>query len=398
MIRNNYSTVCLFTTLLFIMPGLSVHADEILQRGCMQLVDKVEEFIEKRQGRREIVVGNFSAPPRLRTPGGLAISREVSRAFEQKRFKIHVDAPFQLRGEFAVAAEKAHPNDQFDTASIKVTATLLDGRDEKLANFSIYVVGDSVAVLTGATVDLPANKREAERQAMLVSTLVGHRDDLPPSEQFVPSPPFVDRSEVRASRESLYSVSIWTQKPGGQIDRTKPIDMTLFAPRPAVLKRGAAELAEPIPVGTAYIIHLTNHSDFDAAAKVSIDTLSMFTFASKDMTSNAVIIPPRSSIHVVGWFLNLEKSNLFEVARYEDSEAADQLVPASDVGMVTVTFAAAWEPTASPPPDEMFFGRAKGTTSSTATKRGDEVRQPYRLIPRQIGKTRAVVTIRYGQQ
>src|SRR5439155_24915011 len=66
-----------------------------------------------------------------------------------------------------------------------------------------------------------------------------------------------------------------------------------------------------------YGLRLHNDSPHEAAVKVTVDGLSMFRFANQKAKNGEayqyVIIPPRSSVDVKGWFIDLQHTDEFRI-------------------------------------------------------------------------------------
>jgi hypothetical protein len=102
-----------------------------------------------------------------------------------------------------------------------------------------------------------------------------------------------------------------------------------------------------------------------------------------------VIVPPHSSAVIPGWHRNNNDTDAFQVTEYAKSAAA-LIHNEQNLGVVTATFAAAWENT--PPPDEMPQSKGVG---GDATGFGPRIAQEYKEVKRTIGSVRASVSARY---
>jgi len=82
----------------------------------------------------------------------------------------------------------------------------------------------------------------------------------------------------------------------------------------------------------------------------------------------------------------------FQIGEYSKSVAAKTLPNPSDIGTVTVTFAAAWERGQKPPPNEPPVAKS---VRSLGTIQGPKRADPTVTVDRIIGGLRAVVKVRY---
>ncbi len=143
-----------------------------------------------------------------------------------------------------------------------------------------------------------------------------------------------------------------------------------------------------------YTIKLINNSDHEAAAWVGIDGLSIFVFNEDPEPDGQardyrVVLAPRSSREVKGWYFTPEVTKSFMVTDYPQSAAALKKVTAN-IGMIQVQFQACWPKGGSPPADE---NQLRGS----ATGFGPAFSQGWTTLERVRGRTRATITIRYAK-
>jgi hypothetical protein len=194
-------------------------------------------------------------------------------------------------------------------------------------------------------------------------------------------------------RERLNHPRFYTLGASVHPDEESPYGVEILVnnqPRQPVDRAGRAYVT--LQPGDLYAVRLTNGSDRDAAAVLSIDGIDVFAF-SKNQALSHVVIPAGSSSVIGGWHNEGDEFNAFQVAGYPEVEAAGLLPEMSNIGTITATFAKAWLPTDAPPLDEP---QSRGS-SSLATVRGPIIRQRSETVARVVGRVRASVTIRYDR-
>jgi hypothetical protein len=147
----------------------------------------------------------------------------------------------------------------------------------------------------------------------------------------------------------------------------------------------------PLEQGEEYTVRLHNRAPFEAAATLTIDGLNLFTFSQAGKFGGAVLVSPGGFVDIPGWFITLERSDAFLITSYPESAAGQQGVT-TNVGTITVSFAAAWDPAANPPADEV-----NPKSADAATGRGRPIEKKYVEVKRVTGRTRAVVSVRYNR-
>ena len=357
-----------------------LRADERFDKAIGNLVDNVSQEFDKKEYRQQLIVGSFALPTNIQSGGGLALQHRIAVEFEKRGFRIIDKNSKQIRGEFEVSSTKLSDNDNFKSAAIKVIAMLVDEDDRDLKEFSINIFGETVLPFSGATVSISAALPESQRQGVLTNIIES------PPQRF---PGAIEECGVRSDAKSPFAIEVHVLKNGVTVKPGQQLDENDFVPLRPMIDGGQAKLQ--IPRDRLYMLKLTNDSDFEAAVGVYIDTLSMFAFSDDGRTDGKVIVPPRKSAFVKGWFRTANNSNAFSVGTYSESAAARQLVNPSETGTITATFAACWEK--DPPADELLIGKSKGD----GTKIDIPIRQKYEVVKRHIGKVRSAVTVHYNR-
>ncbi len=318
----------------------------------------------KEQRETALIVGDFTAPPRLKASGGAGVRQLVIDALKSERIDVRDGARIQLVGEFSNTNEE---DPRFEgEIGLQVRAKLLDQNDSELNRFRIQVFGAAVLQITGGTAELPPNAPVAERRQRQNDRLRTPQASL-------------IGTETRAAEDSPYGVEILV-KQGADIVARQP---ELVAGRSFVALHRNEE----------YVARLHNRSQLDAAVLLTIDGLSMFAFSTEGNFGSQVIVPAGTSVDVTGWYFAATDTRAFKLTSYPDSAAGSKGIPTASVGVVTATFAATWDPSESPPQDEVA-----ARSADTATGIGERTGQSWTSVNRVIGRPRSVVSVRYNRE
>jgi len=316
-----------------------------------------------RIGAESLAVGAFTAPPQLVASGGPGIAKQLSEHLEKAGVLITRRANVGLRGRFSLGKTAR------GQAIATISGELVDNSDRALLSFSRQVESESdIASITGLTFEVEADASIKQRSEEIVSTV-----DKPTTH--------LDGTIVRARDGSPYGVELLVKDPGGS-----------FSPRPGVLDDGLAFV--DIAVDDVYQIRLINNTGYDAAAQITIDGLSVFTFSDHPEYKH-YIIPANGSGTIRGWHATNNQVNEFHVKTYAESAAAERLIDSNQVGTITVTFSAAWPLDGDPPPDEP--GRVRGPDEKRATALGRRIESVTTEVKREIGQLRTAVSVRYDK-
>jgi len=118
----------------------------------------------------------------------------------------------------------------------------------------------------------------------------------------------------------------------------------------------------------------------------------MFAFRDdKNGKAEHVIVAPRSSADILGWYRDDTTSNVFQVVDLPRHPDAELLKNPALIGAITVTFAACWEKDSQKPADE------PSTRQATEIQPGAPIDAPYKTVKRFFGVQRAAVTVRYDK-
>lgn len=339
----------------------------------------------KAQQMNSISIGAFAGPPNFPTSSGPAIVQTFTDEFKKHEISVASRAPVGLSGDYSITEV-----DQFDPVNskkVKHLAIRINGRlvdrfgavittfnDQGIqqGTFQETVAGaDTVVETIGLPADLPAEKTSTEVDKILRDSLIKPTVVLTQN-----------NTRYRASEKSPYEIEILVD---GQ-----PCPIQLIDDLPYV----------DIKKGQIYAIRVYNNSEYDAAVRLLIDGLSVFTFSE---IRNPATGKPAYSVYIVGkgesptlkgWHKTNSHVESFLVTDYSESAAA-RLGHTQDLGTITVTFSAAWPHGSTPPHDEDLFAAKGGAGGNVATGFGPRQTHKVEEVRNDIGRVRASLSIRY---
>jgi hypothetical protein len=177
-----------------------------------------------------------------------------------------------------------------------------------------------------------------------------------------------------------------------------------YLPAPLVLPKGEIKegVNEGKPIidlqpGDNYAIRVINGSELPAGVDISIDGINMFTVSPVDAWRElGKFYSPRGQDFVVTTWPNAEKSK-FKVVNELDSVHRKLGHPErSSLGVIMVSFCAAWDFGQKPPPDE---GVTFKDIPATGFGEPDPAAKGFRASdsPKLFGAPRAQISIRYSK-
>jgi hypothetical protein len=318
------------------------------------------------QGEHSVALGQFSGPPQLASTGGIGIAQVLSQELAALNIDIERRAKLGIEGSY-------HPD--VDPVSMRpsarITVRVVDTTGAVLVDYTDHVSETKeVASILGLTVALDPSQPQKSRDEQLNNAI-----DEPGG--------VLEVNTLRADTSSPYGIEIWVEQG------------TEYEPQPLKLDEGLpfVDLKEE----DLYAIRIINDSAHDAAVTISIDGVNLFAFSENKGYSNLILSKDKGSALVKGWFRTLEKSDAFKITSYADSAAAELLNGTSQIGTITVTFAACWPKGQKPPSDELKFRFAVRGSEELATGRGPSIEQKYEEAERVNGEVRSVLSIRYSK-
>lgn len=363
-------------TLLFLASSSGVQA-ATLDAAVSDVVDKLCLYL-KSKGETQISVGQFSGPPQLPTTSGPGIVKVFHKHFERNKIKVVKQCNIGLKGEYSLAKVGS------DGVGVKIMGSLVDAFGDVLTDFSFNTTGggggtgkpgtidkivdehEDVVSLLGVTAELHPEDTEADRGRDLKDAVLKPRLHI-------------SGTRCAASQDSPYQIEVLSNGRPFSIQDEEGL--------------GILNISE----GQAYVLRLYNDSPYDAAAKVSIDGLSIFTFSDLQEPDGTpkyrfYIIPSGRFIELKGWHKDNTTVNSFLITKYAKSAAAT-INHDQDLGTITVAFFAAWPKGGEKPADEDLTSKGSGN----ATGFGPPIKEVVQEAPRDVGRLRASVSLRYSK-
>ena len=386
--------------------------DHVLDTGLRKMAKKIYEFMDSEGYSKEMIVGDFSAPPRLKASGGVELSRAITEALRAEGIRIHDDARYQIYGKFRIDISREWAEDSYESLGLEIKTTILDDQDEELAILPIKVYGSAALQIAGIDVDVPASYTEEKRQKSYVKqyrkpetyipapkeyphdeTDLYERQDYPHHEKTAdinkPDSYSPVGYQVRPSRDSQYGMEILVSK--GAYSKEASI-------RP-LSKDSKGRAYVQLHKGEEYLVRLRNDSNHEVAVELTVDGVNVFELSHDvGLRKSNVLLAPHGSYLLPGWFRSLQKSNAFEIGGFAQSVAKKTGASSASVGVITAKFRASWDPMGPPPADEPSWHSKSAVPPSKATILGREILQSYERAHRKFGVVRAVVSIRYDKR
>ncbi len=141
-----------------------------------------------------------------------------------------------------------------------------------------------------------------------------------------------------------------------------------------------------------YTVVLHNRAPFEAAVELRIDGLSMFDFSTDGSFNSKVLVASGKTVEIPGWYFTDKETHAFVITSLPDSAAGKRGLTAA-IGTITASFSAAWEPTAQRPADEA----GSRDSDPNATGIGRAIAKNFITVPRVLGRTRSIVSVRYNR-
>jgi hypothetical protein len=335
-------------------------ASEALRPSLHDMGKQVAKLLK---GRNEdtIAVGAFTGPARCPASAGPGIKQILIEELQKLGLRVKRQANLEIKGDYRDVLDK-----DTQTLALRLKATVVDAAGDAVVELDRRIEDrDVVAQVLGITRSDPG----AGITARAESKSLKERLDRPRVD--------VRDNRIKADPKSKYALVIEV-KEGGR-----------FVPRKPSADEGLAYV--DIRKDEVFAVRLINDSDYDAAVELTLDGLSMFAFSEK-RGYRYVVVARHSSALIKGWHRTNAVSDEFIITDYSKSAAAQLVANPDNIGTITATFAAAWDPKAKPPADE---GSKFRDPFNPAVGRGQPVPTPYTEVAREHGRIRDVISVRY---
>lgn len=310
------------------------------------------------------------------TTGGMEISNKLAAALEKSAVIVEKDANARIHGEY-------HLEKKEDKYILTISFKLTD-----LNNLMPIVVfrngqieittPELIAKLTGQTGDING-KTPKEREAKLVKVIEEPKPDLK-----------IPVTVVKTNGRSKLGMEILVKDPkkGEYLPRLTRIE----SGEPMIL----------LNRGDVYAVRLSNDEAFPVAVELLIDGLNTLALHEKPAVRDGrFIVEPGEKIEIRGWSKNNNEggANEFKVGSIKESVAVRNLPDSRiKVGMITATFARAWDANGPKPLDELNRESTRLPTEVNATVLGDRINQLVEQVQYSFGDARSIITLRYSDK
>lgn len=359
---ENYIWRRLLVVGLIVLSGaLPAVAAENARVELREVAKEISGFLKSREAGA-VALEPFASRDATPSNAGPGLCQVLREELIKVGVTIDIKAGYKVKGAYQVGVDRKSSRPMFllSVQLLQETRIVLEIKPR-----GVFGV-DDVARASGTSVVLPVDATEEEREKKLIKVLEEPAVRL-------------DTERITPEKGCFYAVEIWVKEATG------------YKPRRPEVKEGLAYV--PIKRGEVYAVRLINNSPYEAAATLTIDGLHAFAFTTlKDPKGKPArptfLVPAGKAALVKGWPIDLKRTDEFLVTGYANSAVAELKGDPAKVGVVTVTFAASWTKD-KPPADEP---EGKG---SDATGRGASLATNYEMMERQIGGTRAIVSVRY---
>ena len=325
--------------------------------------DHVLPLVEKRGGGA-IADGGITSATSVKGGAGPEVQLTLSKILVQLDAKVDSDEyRYEITGNYLPYSDQAS-----GLHGVKLIGRLVDAEDgTTLGEFPRFVFGpEAVPRMLGLSVST-----RGSNDPRVQSAAFQQAGKAPQT--------FLTGAQVAATPVSDYAVEVLV------------LNRSQYRPRPAQ-KDGRSRPFVDIARNEVYAVRLVNHSDHEAAVKLTIDGVNSFAFSQQSPKPQYWIVPPRKNgkpgtTIVRGWDKSNQTSVQFKVVDFPNSAASRvKLQPSNNIGIISASFAACWE-------NERDRPRSEGRTRATGF--GKEIVDRKTQVKRHIGNVRDVVSIRY---
>lgn len=384
MFRLHWRWLCVVAVLGSVSP---VAAQESLRPDLKKLAEVVSAVVKK-EGQGSVSLGSFTGRGGP-TSAGAGIKKVLGEELAAKEIAISDKASLEVSGRYIPRGDRTKDfQGSTEVVGLLITVTVTDAEGTPLAIIDKEFNGDGgqikhlvedryvVAQVLGVTQPDEGGNRTQERQGRDLKK----RIDQPSVT--------ISGSRIKAGPEGQYAIEVQVRR-GGK-----------YVPLAAIDEQGFA--FNRLEETDVFALNLINESDYEAAVEVTIDGLSNFAFYEKKGYRH-MIVPPRSSYLMKGWQRNAKISDEFIITDYAKGAVKELGASPDGVGTITVAFAAAWDPRWDPndpersklarrPPDDQSQSRG---INDPAAGRGRPIASPVVDLPREIGRVRDIISVRY---
>jgi hypothetical protein len=331
------------------------------QETLAQLAGDVKHWVGGRGN--EIRLGALEGDPQPAANAAPGLCLELGRMLAALKVAVTAKARFELRGKYELKKDS-----ETSRLVVELTAWIVDtklsGRVVVRLRPRDFTYVEEVVALLGLTVSLDPEAPDAQREKVIADS----RDD----EREAP----IRGTQALGKAKGRYAVEVLVKEGKDRFQALTPRS-----------QKGCAYVA--LSRADVYAVRLTNHSGQEAAVELFIDGLNVFTFS--EMADRKgyprLLLPPGGSATLKGWPLNLKESKEFLVTGYPRTAAFTQGIRPGSLGVITATFAPAYEKGKKPK-------GAKSAAGPYGTGFGERIETRFKAIPREFGPVADCVTVR----
>jgi hypothetical protein len=350
-------------------------ASALVRAKLRPVAETIVKLLDEEK-QQAVAILDFPPDPRSGSNAGPGIQQCLTDELEaQRKGVVQTKANFVIKGHYT--GVDLEDNLKRNLRVVKVTLNVLNRQDKSVLEKAVIIdSNEDIARLLNVTGELPLN---------------ANREDLNRKikEQIDDPKVFIEGTKIAPSLKSPYRVEVLVKGPGAKQS----------AARSPILKDGQAFV--DINRGDIYEVRIHNLSEYDTAITLAIDGLDVYTFSEdRDAKGNSrfshYIIGARQVADILGWHKTIEKGRSDNVISFLVTDygkgAASQKKAIGKVGVITVTFAAAWNGDARPP-DEPRSRNAGGYETGFGPPR----KVDFQPVRRTIGNIREQVSVRYSR-
>lgn len=377
---KNFAISCLL--ILLVEPAVFSQENDDGQSSVISPVELLAKDLAQTLeglGENQVLIGKFTGPAVMQANAGAGICKQLSDALAKQNVTTSRSAKFAIQGSYTRLI-----NDK-DRVQIVIRGNFENnhtgqsfGEFEKVISASSEQNIANLAKWFGINAHVPTNVPTKLREKTMVQRMRTPEKHLDS-----------ESTKLRTTSESPYAIELLTWS--GQISSGIDPASLPYVVRKIAIADGAPIV--PIQKGEAYAVRLINDSPATAAVSITIDGLSMFSFAG-NVGDPLIILQPKSTATIYGWYRTAQRSDVFKVTKYADSAVAELKVDSDSVGIISVAFRKAWTEDQEVPDDE-FAAKLLASRGGNATGRGTSVLQNFRPWVGQIGAIRDVISLRY---
>jgi hypothetical protein len=307
--------------------------------------------------------------------GGMEIARRLKDVLEKNKFKVDTTATAKIHGEYMLKKDNER---HYLYISFKLTDTNTFKEIVKFARNHVEIRRpDLVAKLIGLTGDLAGENNE--KRALALNKLI----DKPKAQDGNAG------SIVKSDPNSDFGMEILVKNP----------ETGEYRARGTRIQGGMPFIQ--LNKGDVYSVRFYNQSKEPVAVDLSLDGLGTLALNdNENLRQGRYIISPGQTAEIKGWSINNEPEGAheFKIGAFDESIAARKLPRERlKVGMITATFARAWD-AKNPPPDVRNRPAIKDSPDKVANVLGNRITQELEIVDFEFGFPSAVVTIRYSDE